>query len=148
MPFIQKKFYDLCYEILLRASGVPGILSTLKDIQDGYSYKNNFPRTEIDFLLMRNEIIAYIKKARLNNVIDDFISGNGSLALSRISNGMALENAIPYALYETLDVEIKRLILKGMYQLIKSKLSLLSDKEIIEKLYLNDIAVLQKYGLL
>ena len=52
MPFIQKDFYDFCYEILLRASEIPNILSILKDIQDGYSYKNNFPRTEIDFLLI------------------------------------------------------------------------------------------------
>ena len=72
---------------------------------------------------------------------------NGSLALSRIAYKLPLEKATPDILYETLILEIKRLILKGMYQLIKNKFSFLSDKEIIEKLYLNDIAVLQKYGL-
>lgn len=74
-------------------------------------------------------------------------SGNGSLALSRIAYKLPLEKATPDILYETLILEIKRLILKGMYQLIKNKFSFLSDKEIIEKLYLNDIAILQKYGL-
>lgn len=143
MPLTQKDFYDVCYEILLKTSEASDVFSTLKDIQDGYFYKNNF-----DFLLMRNEIIAYIKRVRLDNVIDYFTTGNGSLALSRISYKLPLENATPDILYETLILEIKRLILKGMYQLIKNKFSFLSDKEIIEKLYLNDIAVLQKYGLL
>lgn len=84
---------------------------------------------------------------RFKKIICVYESGNGSLALSRVSYKLSLENATLDILYETLILEIKRLILKGMYQLIKNKFSFLSDKEIIEKLYLNDIAVLQKYGL-
>ena len=34
IQFTQKDFYDLCYEILLRASEVPCVLSTIKDIHN------------------------------------------------------------------------------------------------------------------
>ena len=144
----QNNFYNLCYKILSHALNIPKVASVFKDIQDGLAYRNNFPQTQIDFLLRKNEIILYIRKVRANNILDAFNEGQPSLALSRVSIGKILENSNSYELYDTLNVEINRQIINGMYQLIKSYFPQVSDKEIVYDLDLNNATVFQKYGLL
>lgn len=71
----QNTFYNLCYEILSHALNIPKVASVFKDIQDGLAYRNNFPKTQIDFFLRKNEIILYIRNVRANNILDDFSEG-------------------------------------------------------------------------
>lgn len=144
----QRSFYDICFDLLLKSLNIPEIVPVVRDIKTGQDYINNFPWETNDFLLKRNEIIFYIRKARLNNVIDLFKEKKGSLALSQISNGKPLDYANQNDLFETLKIEIPRLILKGMYYLIKNHYPNLTDEQIIPDLFLSEISVLNKYSLL
>ena len=144
----QNNFYNLCYKILSHALNIPKVAGTFNDIQEGLSYRNNFPQTQIDFLLRKNEINLYIRKVRINNILDSFNDGQPALALTNVSIGKILENSNSYELYETLNVEINGQIINGMYQLIKHYFPNISDREIVNDLELNNATVLQKYGLL
>ena len=80
------------------------------------------------------------------NIVDAFKGEKGSLALLPIPNGKLLSEATPGELYNELDAEIPRLILKGLYQLIKHYFPKNNDKDIMQDLFSKDIRRLNKYG--
>lgn len=144
---MNNQFYDICLNILLGEQNIPEVLSTLADINEGVEKERNFPRTPLDFFSRKEDIISYIQKVRANNIVDVFKGEKGSLALLPIPNGKLLSEATPEELYNELDAEIPRLILKGMYQLIKHHFPTNADRNIMQDLFSKDIKVFSKYGI-
>ncbi len=147
MMNIQKSFYELCYEILQNSQNFADVASVVKDIQDGLEYERNFPQTLETFFIQKNEIISYIRKVRVGNIVDAFKNEEGSLALLPIPNGKLLSEATSGELYTELDAEIPRLILKGLYQLIKHYFPMSDDRKIMQDLFSKDVQILIKYQL-
>ena len=143
---MNNQFYDVCLNILLGEQNVPEVLSTLADIKEGLEKERNFPRTQLDFIIYSGEIISYIQKVRTGNIVDAFKGEKGTLALLPIPNGKLLSEATPEELYNQLDAEMPRLILKGLYQLIKHYFPKNNDKDIMQDLFSKDIRRLNKYG--
>lgn len=144
----QNDFYNLCFEILKAYQQIPEIVSVLKDIQDGLEYERNFPQTLESFFIQKNEIISYIRKVRVGNIVDAFKNEEGSLALISVPNGKPLSEATPGELYTELNAEIPRLILKGLYQLIKHYFPMADDRKIMQDLFSKNVQALAGYGLL
>ena len=46
---MDKRFYDICYEILSQYQNFPDVADTYKSIKDGIDYRDNYPQTMIDF---------------------------------------------------------------------------------------------------
>ena len=145
---MNKLFIDLCYEILSHYLHFPDVANTYKGIIDGLNFQNNFPWNTAVFSYKKGEIIAYIEKVRLNNVIDAYKEKGNSLRLIPVPSGKRLADASPEELYQNLSGEIPRLIFKGIHQVIKNLYSIPDDNELTAELLQQDIAVLQKYRLL
>lgn len=144
---MSNRFYDICLNILLGEQNIPEVFSTLTDINEGVEKERNFPRTQLEFFSRKGDIISYIRKVRIGNIVDVFKGEEGSLALLPIPNGKLLIEANPEELYNELSAEIPRLILKGMYQLIKHYFPTNADRNIMQDLFSKDIKVLGKYGI-
>ena len=144
----QNMFYKTCLGILQRSQKIPEVFSVINDIREGIEYENNFPKTMESFILQRNEIISYIQKVRFNNIVDAFKEERGSLALIPFPNGKLLTELSPQELFNNLHGEIPRLILNGMYHVIKHSFPISEDRIIMQDLFSNDMNVLIKYGLL
>ena len=144
----QNDFYNLCFEILKAYQQIPEIVSVLKDIQDGLEYERNFPQTLESFFIQKNEIISYIRKVRVGNIVDAFKNEEGSLALITVPNGRPLTELSPKELYNNLDAEIPRLLAKGMYHLIKHYFPVADDRKIMQDLFSKNVQALAGYGLL
>lgn len=69
---MNNNFYNICYEIMSHYLHFPDVLDTYKSICDGLYYQNNFPWNMSDFAYQKGEIISYIEKVRLNNIIDKY----------------------------------------------------------------------------
>ena len=144
---MNNQFFDICLKILLNEHNIPEVLSTLADINEGLEKERKFPRTSLEFFIHKGEIISYIQKVRVGNIVDAFQGEEGSLALLPSLNGKFLAEANPEELYNNLDAEIPRLILKGMYQLIKHYFPENADKNIMQDLFSKDMSALRKYGI-
>ena len=144
----QNEFYNLCFEILKASQYIPEIVPVLKDIQDGREFERNFPQTIETFFIHKNEIISYIRKVRVGNIVDAFKNEEGSLALITAPNGRPLTELSPQELYNNLDGEIYRLLVKGMYHLIMHYFPMADDRKIMQDLFSKDVQILIKYGLL
>lgn len=145
---IQNLFYKACFEILQNFQQIPEIFSIVNDIREGLKHENNFPKNNESFILQKNEIISYIQKVRFNNIVDIFKDEKDSLALITLPNGKLLTELSPQELFNNLNAEIPRLILKGMHQVIKYSFPLAPDRIIMQDLFSNNMNVLVKYGLL
>lgn len=67
---IYNSFINLCYDVLSEHLHFPDVADTWKDIQDGLNKMKAFPKNYTDFMQAKSEIISYIKKVRLGNIID------------------------------------------------------------------------------
>lgn len=145
---MKQEFLDLCYEILRRYTCFPDVAGTAKDINDGIDYAQCYQQNQADFSRKHNEIVAFIIKARANNVIDSYKDDKNYLALVPVPSGKPLSQSTPEELFNNLVPEINRLIVKGVYQTIKHVHPYMDDTEVVKNLLLQDIHVLQEYGLL
>ena len=143
---MNKQFIDICYEILSHYLQFPDVADTYKNINDGLNYQMNFPQNDIDFLAKKSEIISYIEKVRLNNIIDAYREPLNFLLLVPFQPGKKLSDANREELYNNLSGEIPRLILKGIHQTIKHIDANVGDNELTAELVREDIDVLRKYG--
>ena len=87
---MKQEFLDLCYEILRRYTCFPDVAGTAKDISDGIGYAQCYQQNQADFSRKHNEIVAFIIKARANNVIDSYKDDKNYLALVPVPSGKPL----------------------------------------------------------
>lgn len=145
---MDKHFYDICYSILSYYLHFPDVADTYKDIINGQRYQNNFPLNEFDFQSKKGEIIEYIKKVRINNVIDAYQNQKNPLLFIPVPSGKLLDESTPKELYDNLSAEIPRLICKGIHQIIKHLVPCTDNNALTEELVQGNVATLQKYGLI
>lgn len=145
---MKKEFLDLCYEIIRRNTSFSDVAGTAKDIDDGIGYAQCFQQNQAQFSRKHNEIVAFIIKARANNVIDSYKDDKNYLALVPVPSGKPLSQSTSEELFNNLVPEINRLIVKGIYQTIKHVHPYTDDIEVLKNLLLQDIHVLKEYGLL
>ena len=145
---MKTEFLDLSYEIIRRYTSFPDVAGTAKDISDGIGYAQCYQQNQAEFSRKHNEIVAFIIKSRANNVIDSYKDDKNYLALVPVPSGKPLSQSTPEELFNNLVPEINRLIVKGIYQTIKHVHPYTDDTEVLKNLLLQDIHVLQEYGLL
>lgn len=143
---MYNSFINLCYEILSKYLHFPDVADTWKDINDGLEKMNNFPKDYISFMQTKGEIISYIKKVRVGNIIDSIKEKSPFLFIPD-SSGKTLDDCTPSELYNNLSMEIPRLILKGIHQTIKH-FYIEKNENIVAELIQQDTAVLRKYNLI
>ena len=146
---MNKAFFDICYNILSHHLHFPDIADTFKSIGDGIYHRNNFPN-DYDYKREeeRNEIIKYIRNARIDNIIYSCLN-KIPLAVPGAPS-KSLENMNLYELHGELEGAIAILILKGIHQLIKllhQNSDNLNDDTLSCQLLQQDINTLQMYGL-
>lgn len=144
---MNKQFYDAGYEILSHYLCFPDIADTYKSITDGIHFRDTFPQNQADFLRRRGEIIVYIQKVRLNNVIDKYQHQENPLLLLPVPSGKRLDQTSPAELYDNLTAEIPRLICKGLHQLIKHLEPCIEDNQLTAEILQEKLTILQKYQL-
>ena len=116
---MNKDFYDMAYEVLSHYLNWPDVADTYKSIVDGIDYCNNYYQIQINFDKRKYEVINYITKVRKDNIIDAYKNRLNPLILVPLPSGKSLFQASPQELYDNLQNEIPRLILKWIHQNIK-----------------------------
>ncbi len=144
---MDKRFYDICYEILSQYQNFPDVADTYKSIKDGIDYRDNYPQTMIDFYNKKDEIIRYITNVRKNNIIDEYKSSQNPCLLYPMPSGKSLSQATYEELYNNLIQEIPRLILKGMHQTIKHFNDEIDNNNLTIELLREELSILEKYNL-
>lgn len=148
MNEINKSFFDICWKILLANSNDFSVLQIIKDIDEGQNLLSKVPwENSTLFLYKKQDVLNYITKVRAGNIIDSFIDENCIFALDlKLSKGpITVLNAD--GLRFNLQIELCRLILKGMYQVIKNKYKQLEADKIVTDFTFQDISILQNYNL-
>lgn len=144
---MNKDFYDVAYEVLSHYLNWPDVADTYKSIVDGIDYCNNYHQIQIDFGNKKYEVINYITKVRKNNIIDAYRNRLNPLILVPLPSGKSLFQASPQELYNNLQNEIPRLILKGVHQIIKHFNEMVDDNDLTAELLQEDVNVLRKYNI-
>ncbi len=144
---MNKFFYEICYEVLSHYLNLPDVADTYKSIVDGINYCNNYYQIQMDFDNRKYEVINYISKVRKNNIIDTYKNRLNPLILVPLPSGKSLFQASPQELYDNLQNEIPRLILKGIYQIIKHFNEMADDNDLIAELLQEDVNTLVKYDI-
>ena len=143
---MNKAFFDTCYNILSHYLHFPDVADTFKSIDDGIYHRNHFPN-DYDWNCQekRNEIIKYIRNARIDNIIYSCL--NKVPLVVPVTPSKSLENMNLYELYAELEGAIAILILKGIHQIIKLSNPNANDDTLSSQLLQQDINTLQMYGL-
>ena len=144
---MDKKFYDICYEILSHYLNFPDVADTYKSINDGNNHLRYYPQDDIDFQYKRNDIIHYIMETRGNNFIYQCQESN-KLFLSATPGfpNKTLFDDDRRELRIQLENEISILKLKGIHQAIKHLYPTLNDSKLSTELLQQGAETLQKYG--
>ena len=145
---MDRRFYDISYEILSHYLNFPDIVDTYKSIGDGNSYLKYYPQNDFDFQNKRNEIIHYIIEIRSNNFIYQCQESNKLFlpVTPGFSNKTLFEdNRIELRIQ--LEREISVLLLKGIHQVIKHLYPVLDNDMLSTELLQQGAQTLQKYGL-
>lgn len=144
---MNKKYYDICYEILSHYLNFPDVADTYKSILDGMYHRDNYPKTSADFYSKQGDIINYIIKVRQNNIIDAYTSDQNPLKLMTTPVYKPLSQATSQELYNNLEQEIYRLIAKGTHQVIKHYNLWLNDNELTAEILQENEKILDKYNI-
>lgn len=144
---MNKDFYEICYEILSHYLNFPDVADTYKSIGDGIYYYRNYYQIQMDFYNRKYEVINYIGSVRKNNIIDTYKNGLNPLIFVPLPFGKSLFQASPQELYDNLQNEIPRLILKGIHQTIKHFNEMADDNDLIAELLQEDVNTLEKYDI-
>lgn len=144
---MNKDFYDMAYEVLSHYLDWPDVADTYKSIVDGIDYCNNYYQIKIDFDNRKYEVINYITKVRKDNIIDTYKNHLNPLILVPLPSGKSLFQASPQELYDNLQNEIPRLIIKGIYQTIKHSDEIVNDNDLIAELLQEDVSTLVQYNI-
>lgn len=144
---MNKVFYDFCYEVLSQYLHFPDVDDTYKSIVDGIDYRKNYYQIQMDFDNKKYEVINYITEVRKNNIIDAYKNRLNPLILVPLPSGKSLFQASPQELYDNLQNEIPRLILKGVHQIIKHYNEMIDDNDLTAELLQEDVNTLVKYNI-
>lgn len=144
----QNRFYEICYQIIARYAGFPDVAETLNDIRKGAEYQNDYCHDVLQFMRKRDEIIFFIAKARSNNVIDAFKDDRNYLLLIPSPSRKLLSAATNDELFANLSEEIRRLVIKGVHQVIKKQNASIPDNALTAELLTQDPNIFNKYGLI
>lgn len=144
---MNKDFYEVCYEILSHYLDFPDVADTYKSIVDGIDYCKNYDQICMDFDNKKYEVINYITEVRKNNIIDTYKNRLNPLILVPLPSGKSLFQASPQELYNNLEQEIPRLIIKGVHQTIKHFNEMVDDNDLIAELLQEDVNTLEKYDI-
>lgn len=144
---MNKDFYDVAYEVLSHYLNWPDVADTYKSIVDGIDYCNNYYQLQIDFDNRKFGVINYITTVRKNNIIDAYKNRLNPLILVPLPSGKSLFQASPQELYNNLQNEIPRLILKGVHQIIKHFNEMVDDNDLTAELLQEDVNILRKYNI-
>lgn len=144
---MDKKFFDICYEIVSHNCNFPEVNDTLKSIFEGINYLNYYPQNDIDFRYKKDEIIQYILKIRGNNFIYQCQESKKLfLPVTQRFPNKTLFDDDRRELRIQLENEISFLALKGIHQVIKHLHPTLDDDMLSTELLQEDVETLQKYG--
>lgn len=144
---MNKVFYDICYEVLSHYLKFPDVDDTYKSVVEGIGYYNNYSQICMDFENRKHEVINYIVKVRKNNIIDSYKNGLNPLMSVPVPSGRTLSQATPQELYNNLQQEILRLILKGVHQVIKHSNEITDDNDLTAELLQENVNTLVKYNI-
>jgi len=128
----QQNLFENYLNHILKSCDIPQVFFTLKDIKDGMAYLNEFNKPEIEFLQKKNEIINFIIKTR--NDITIKIIDNMRLVAAQITRTIPFNQLCKDDLHANLSFEVESLIIKGMYEAIKSSNQNTNNNEIIKEL--------------
>ncbi|MDE7432219.1 MAG: hypothetical protein K2N34_09950 [Lachnospiraceae bacterium] len=144
---MNKKFYDICYEVMSHYLNFPGVADTYKSIKDGNRYLMYYPQNDFDFRNKRKDIIDYIMEMRGNNFICQCQESNKLFlpVIPGFSNKTLFDDD-RRELRIQLENEISVLKLKGIHQVIKQLYSTLDDNMLLMELLQQGTETLQKYG--
>lgn len=143
---MNKRLFDLCYTLISHYLQFPDVADTFKDISDGISYLQNYPQTPQKFFGKQDDIIRYIVKARVDNLV--YIYRNSRQIPVPGLSGKSLKQATSNELFVELEDDVSLLALKGIHQTIKHLYPMLNDNNLSDELLQQDISVIQeKYGL-
>lgn len=143
---VNKKLLDVYYEILSHYLHFPEVDDTLKSINDGLNLWYNYPQNDFEFREKQADIIAYIQKARFDNIIYKCQTGIQVFIPVEVS-GKTLMQDDRNELLVQLENEIFAQALKGIHQVIKRHYPALNDNLLSEELLSSSENALQKYNL-
>lgn len=139
---MNKKLFDLCYEILSHYFHFPEVYDTLKSIGDGLDYWRNYPQNDFEFQRKKGDIIGFIQKVRFGNIIYQCQEGK-NLFMPASSGNKTLSQDDRDELRIQLENEIIVLTLKGIHQVIKHDHPELDNNSLSEELLRLDESTLQ-----
>ena len=144
---MDKRFYDICYEVLSHYLNFPDVFDTYKSIEDGNKYLKYYPQNDFDFQNKRKDIIDYIMEVRGNNFI--YQCQESSKLFLPVTLGFSNKTLFDDDRRELriqLENEISVLILKGIHQAIKHLYPTLDNNMLSAELLQQGAETLQKYG--
>ena len=143
---LNKSLFNLYYALISHYLQFSDVSDTLKDISEGISYLQNYPQNPQDFFAKQDDIIRYIVKARVDNLI--YVYRNSRQIPIPGLSGKSLRQATSNELFVELEDAVSLLALKGIHQTIKHLYPMLNDNNLSDELLQQDISVIQgKYGL-
>lgn len=143
---MNKSLFNLYYALISHYLQFSDVSDTLKDISEGISYLQNYPQNPQDFFAKQDDIIRYIVKARVDNLI--YVYRNSRQIPIPGLSGKSLRQATSNELFVELEDAVSLLALKGIHQTIKHLYPMLNDNNLSDELLQQDISVIQgKYGL-
>ena len=143
---LNKSLFNLYYALISHYLQFSDVSDTLKDISEGISYLQNYPQNPQDFFAKQDDIIRYIVKARVDNLI--YVYRNSRQIPIPGLPGKSLRQATSNELFVELEDVVSLLALKGIHQTIKHLYPMLNDNNLSDELLQQDISVIQgKYGL-
>lgn len=143
---LNKSLFNLYYALISHYLQFSDVSDTLKDISEGISYLQNYPQNPQDFFAKQDDIIRYIVKARVDNLI--YVYRNSRQIPIPGLPGKSLRQATSNELFVELEDAVSLLALKGIHQTIKHLYPMLNDNNLSDELLQQDISVIQgKYGL-
>lgn len=135
---MNKKYYDLYYEILSHYLNFPDVADTFKSIKEGILYLINYPQDEISFMYKQNDLIFYIVQARTDNLVYNYYNKK-QIPMSIGMPSKSLWQINRFELFENLETAVLWLKLKGMHQLIKHYNTTIDDSALAGELLQSDM---------
>ncbi len=142
---MRKELYDICYEVLSHYLSFPDVADTLKSINDGTMYLSNYPTDNFSFQFKKGDIITFIQKARIDNIIYQYHENHNVFV--PLPQRKRLDHDTRDELHFQLEIAVSLLKLKGIYQVVKHLYPEVDDNALSGELLESDRKVFDRYGL-
>ena len=124
----------------------PEVADTIKTIFEGQEFLNSYPNNNQEFLQRKSDIISYIQKARLGNII--YTYHNSKMIFLPSGSGKTIFEDSKEELRSQLEGELSMLILKGVHQVIMHLYPTTDNDALSGELLRQSENTLQAYGLI